>query len=215
MYHGVENNVVTLTLLLPIPSDLNFPTPCINHSITIARKAFLSCQVTTFSCKKPSNDASVSAAFFTLPLLPCNVFLSFFLSSSYLSRKSQPVWWSVPAAGAGLQPLEPGGLGVPSWGDWDRGSSRSHCMSEPSCWRICLSHMCNVSLPVAQRLKLSDFPGLLQPKPFYDSLIRCQWNRKVWMEIQVFHMVADSKSITETWLSAWALQLIKEYNSTT
>lgn len=78
MYHGVENNVVTLTLLLPIPSDLNFPTPGINHSITIARKAFLSCQVTTFSCKKPSNDASVSAAFFTLPLLPCNVFLSFF-----------------------------------------------------------------------------------------------------------------------------------------
>lgn len=124
------------------------------------------------------------------PSLYCHV-MSFFLSSSYLSRKSQPVWWSVPAAGAGLQPLEPGGLGVPSWGDWDRGSSRSHCMSEPSCWRICLSHMCNVSLPVAQRLKLSDFPGLLPPKPFYDSLIRCQWNRKVWMEIQVFHMVAD------------------------
>lgn len=115
---------------------------------------------------------------------------SFLLTSSYLPRKSRLLWWSLP--GSGLQPLEPAGLCVTSWGDWDRGQG-SHCMCEPSCWRsCCLSHVHNVCLPVAQRLKLDDFPGLLQPKSFYDSLIRCQWNRKNWMEIQIFHMVANT-----------------------
>lgn len=80
-WNGIENMVVTLTLLLPSPSDLSFPTLYINHSIMTAGKTLLSCQITTFSCKRDSNDASVSATFFSLMLLHV---LSFLLTYFFL-----------------------------------------------------------------------------------------------------------------------------------
>lgn len=127
-WNGIENMVVTLTLLLPSPSDLSFPTLYINHSIMTAGKTLLSCQITTFSCKRDSNDASVSATFFSLMLLHV---LSFLLT--YFFLLTWEVMTSVMVGTSNQQGCSLGSLRVcvPPAGETGTGPAPAHtaCLS--------------------------------------------------------------------------------------